>query len=140
MSLSIRLILASALSFAVQAAGIALADDAPRLASIALIDKPWAVRLDITGYRVHVDGVKPDSRRYFLATNDAASLQLSITLEAVTRSTTFPSSNICFPRPATARRINSTSLPVQAKTMSTRTSMWPRPAPRPETTRNCRKC
>lgn len=83
MSSSTRLILASALSFAVQAAGITLADDAPRLASIALIDKPWAVSLDITGYRVQADGVKPDSRRYFLATNDATSLQLSITLEAV---------------------------------------------------------
>ena len=77
------LILASALSLTVQAAGMALADDAPRQASIALIDKPWAVSLDITGYRVLVDGIKPDSRRYFLATNDATAMHLSVTLEAV---------------------------------------------------------
>lgn len=83
MPLSTRLILASALSFTVQTAGITLADDAPRLASIALVDKPWAVSLDITGYRVQADGVKPDSRRYFLATNDTTSTSLSVTLEAV---------------------------------------------------------
>ncbi len=83
MSSSTRLILASALGFAAQAAGIVLAADAPRLASIALVDKPWAVSLDITGYRVQADGVKPDSRRYFLATNDAAAIRLSVTLEAV---------------------------------------------------------
>ena len=78
-----RLILASALSLTVQAAGMALAQDASHQATIALIDKPWAVSLDITGYRVHVDGVKPDRRRYFLATNDTTSMHLSITLEAV---------------------------------------------------------
>ncbi len=83
MSSSTRLLLASILSFALQAAGVALADDVPRLASIALIDKPWAVSLDITGYRVQADGVKPDSRRYFLATNDATSIHLSITLQTV---------------------------------------------------------
>ena len=36
----------------------------------------------MTGYRVPMDGVKLDSRRYVLATNDAAAMQL-VTLEAV---------------------------------------------------------
>lgn len=59
------------------------ADDAPHLVTLALIDKPWAVRLDVTGFRLHVDGVKPDGRRYLLATDDARSIQLSVTLETV---------------------------------------------------------
>ncbi len=63
--------------------GPAGAEDAPRLATLALIDKPWAVRLDVTGFRVHVDGVKPDGRRYLFATDDARAIQLSVTLQAV---------------------------------------------------------
>ena len=63
--------------------GPVVAEDAPQLATLALIDKPWAVRLDVTGFRVHVDGVKPDGRRYLFATDDARSIQLSVTLQAV---------------------------------------------------------
>ncbi len=61
----------------------AVAEDAPHLATLALIDKPWAMRLDVTGFRIHLDGVKPDGRRYLLATDDARSIDLSVTLEQV---------------------------------------------------------
>ncbi|MEK6803876.1 MAG: tetratricopeptide repeat protein [Nitrospirota bacterium] len=60
-----------------------MATKPPQLATIALVEQPWAVTLDITGYRIQVDGLKPDGRRYFLATNNAASIHLSVTLEAV---------------------------------------------------------
>jgi len=76
-------LLASALGYALLASGAGLAEEIPHQRSIALIDKTWAVSLDMTGYRVQADGVKPDSRRYVLATNDAAAMQLSVTLEAV---------------------------------------------------------
>lgn len=76
-------LLASVLGYALMAAGTGLAGEIPHQRSIALIDKAWAVRLDMTGYRIQADGVKPDSRRYLLATNDAVAVQLSVTLEAV---------------------------------------------------------
>lgn len=60
-----------------------LAEEPPHVATIALAEQSWALNLDITGYRVQVDGVKPDGRRYFFATNTAASMQLSITLETI---------------------------------------------------------
>ena len=80
---STKLRLASVLGYILVTSGIVLAEDSPRQATIALIDKTWAVSLDIPGYRVQADGVKPDSRRYFLATNDTTARRLSITLEAV---------------------------------------------------------
>lgn len=83
MPASTKLLLATVLGYALVTAGVVLAEDHPRQTSIAFIDKTWAVSLDVTGYRVQADGVKPDSRRYFLATNDATAMRLSITLEAV---------------------------------------------------------
>ena len=80
---AMKQLLASALGYALMASGAGLAEEIPHQRSIALIDKTWAVSLDMTGYRVQADGVKPDSRRYVLATNDAAAMQLSVTLEAV---------------------------------------------------------
>lgn len=63
--------------------GPVVAEDAPHLATLALVDKPWAVRLDVTGFRVLADGVKPDGRRYLFATDDTRSIQLSVTLQSV---------------------------------------------------------
>ncbi len=83
MSSSMKRLLASALGYALVVSGTGLAEEIPHHRSIALIDKIWAVSLDMTGYRVQADGVKPDSRRYVLATNDAAASHLSVTLEAV---------------------------------------------------------
>lgn len=62
---------------------LALAEPPRHIAAVAFIEKPWAVALDITGYRIHIDGVTPDGRRYFLATNGATSMTVSITLETV---------------------------------------------------------
>ncbi|MCW5799045.1 MAG: tetratricopeptide repeat protein [Nitrospira sp.] len=76
-------LLASVLAYALIAAGTGFAEEIPHQRRIALIDKAWAVSLDMTGYRVQADGIKPDSRRYVLAANDAAAMQLSVTLEAV---------------------------------------------------------
>ena len=36
---------------------------------------PWAMRPDVTGFHVQVDGVKPDGRRYLLATDEVHSIQ-----------------------------------------------------------------
>lgn len=83
MPLSMKRLLASVLGYALIAAGTGFAEDIPDERSIALIDKAWAVRLDMTGYRVQADGVKPDGRRYVLASHGAAAIQLSVTLEAV---------------------------------------------------------
>ncbi|ULA67089.1 MAG: Cellulose synthase operon protein C [Nitrospira sp.] len=80
---STKLLLASLFSCTLVMTGAVRAEDRPQQASVALIDKTWAVNLDIPGYRVLADGVKPDSRRYFLATNDTTAMHLSITLEAV---------------------------------------------------------
>ncbi|MFZ1762292.1 MAG: hypothetical protein WAT99_05360, partial [Nitrospira sp.] len=63
--------------------GTAMATEPPQPAPIALVEQPWAVSLDMTGYRVRIDGVKPDGRRYVFATNSAAAMHLSVTLEAV---------------------------------------------------------
>lgn len=78
-----RTMFVNALGLTLMVAGTATGEETPHLATIALIDQPWAVTLDITGYRVQVDGVKPDGRRYFLATNQATSMSLSVTLEKV---------------------------------------------------------
>lgn len=64
-------------------AGLAFAEQPRHVATVALIEKPWAVSLDITGYTIHIDGVTPDGRRYFFATNAATATTLSITLEKV---------------------------------------------------------
>lgn len=63
--------------------GTAMATESPQPAPIALVEQPWAVSLDMTGFHVQIDGVKPDGRRYVFATNSAASMHLSVTLEAV---------------------------------------------------------
>lgn len=60
-----------------------LAEQPRQIAIVALIEKPWAVSLDITDYTVRVDGVTPDGRRYFFATHAATSMTLSVTLERV---------------------------------------------------------
>ncbi|MGC3976489.1 MAG: tetratricopeptide repeat protein [Nitrospira sp.] len=83
MPFSMKQLLASALGSVLVACGSGLAEEIAQQRSIALIDKAWAVRLDMAGFRVQADGVKPDSRRYVLAANDAAAMQLSVTLEAV---------------------------------------------------------
>lgn len=80
---SMNLLLATALGYILVTAGALHAEDSPHQSSVALIDKTWGVSLDMTGYRVQADGVKPDGRRYFLAINDATAMQLSITLEGV---------------------------------------------------------
>lgn len=63
--------------------GIAAAEQPRQTATIAVVGSPWAMAVDITGYKVHMDGMKPDGRRYFFATNDATSVSLSVTLETV---------------------------------------------------------
>ena len=80
--------LAGLLGSTLLAVGSAMATEPPQLATIALVEQPWAVALDITGYRVQVDGVKPDGRRYFLATDSASAVHLSITLERVSEQAT----------------------------------------------------
>jgi tetratricopeptide (TPR) repeat protein len=61
----------------------AFAEVSRKIATVALIEKPWGLSLDITGYEVRVDGVTPDGRRYFFATHAATSMSLSVTLEAI---------------------------------------------------------
>jgi hypothetical protein len=63
--------------------GNAFAEQARHRVTIALIDKPWAVSLDLTGYTIHIDGVTPDGRRYVFATQAATSMTLSVMLEKV---------------------------------------------------------
>ncbi len=63
--------------------GTAMAMEPAQPAVIALVEQPWAVSLDMTGYLVRIDGIKPDGRRYIFATNSASSTHLSVTLEAV---------------------------------------------------------
>lgn len=54
-----------------------------KIVTVALIEKPWGLSLDITGYEVRVDGVTPDGRRYVFATHAATSMSLSVTLESI---------------------------------------------------------
>ncbi|MBS0170943.1 MAG: tetratricopeptide repeat protein [Nitrospira sp.] len=63
--------------------GPALAEEHHQPVTLALIDKPWAMRLDVSGFRIQADGVKPDGRRYLLAIDEARSIHLSVTLETV---------------------------------------------------------
>ena len=63
--------------------GTASAEQPLQMAQIALVEKPWALAIDITGYHVQVDGLKPDGRRYFFAANPSTSMNVSVTLEAV---------------------------------------------------------
>ena len=76
-------ILLGILGCAALSVNLAFADQPRLTATVALIEKPWAVSLDITGYTIHVDGVTPDGRRYFFATHPATSMALSVTLETV---------------------------------------------------------
>jgi len=62
MPLSTKPFLAFALILTLVAGGPAVAEDGPQLVTLALIDTPWAMRLDVTGFHVQVDGVKPDGR------------------------------------------------------------------------------
>jgi FOG: TPR repeat len=80
---SARSILLGALSLFVLCAGTATAEQSRHMANIGLVGKPWAVAVKITGYRILIDGVKPDGRRYFFATNASTSMTLSVTLEMV---------------------------------------------------------
>ncbi len=81
---STRSVLLGALGFTVLSVSMAPAEQARHVATIAFVEKPWGVALDITGYSIHINGVKPDGRRYFFATNAATSMNLSVTLEMVT--------------------------------------------------------
>ncbi len=81
---STKSILLGALGFTVMSLGIALAEEPRHIAAVAFVEKPWAVALDITGYSIHLDGVTPDGRRYFFATNAVTSMTLSVTLETIT--------------------------------------------------------
>ncbi len=84
----IKSALLGVLGCAVLSITLASAHEARHIATVALVDKPWAVALDITGYNIHIDGVTPDGRRYLLATNAATSMTLSITLETTGRQAT----------------------------------------------------
>ena len=88
MPLLIRSILLGVFGCAVWFISLASAKEARHIATVALVDKPWAVALDITGYNIHIDGVTPDGRRYLFATNAATSMTLSMTLEMVGRQAT----------------------------------------------------
>lgn len=83
MPLSMKPTIAIALLLLFVAASPAVADERHQPVTLALIDMPWAVRLDVPGFRIQVDGVKPDGRRYFLAIDEARAIQLSVTLEMV---------------------------------------------------------
>lgn len=63
-------------------------EPAKRVTTIALVDKPWGFTFNGTGYKVQADGVKPDGRRYFFATNPVTLVSISITLEAVSEQAT----------------------------------------------------
>ena len=81
MSLSMRIIPFVILTLL--SVGTASSEQPLQMAQIALVEKPWALAIDITGYRVQVDGLKPDGRRYFFAANPSTSMNVSVTLEAV---------------------------------------------------------
>ena len=84
----IRSVLLGMMGCAVLFISLASANEARHIATVALVEKPWAVSLDITGYNILVDGVTPDGRRYLFATNAATSMTLSVTLEMVGRQAT----------------------------------------------------
>lgn len=84
----IRSVLLGVAGCAVLSISLASANEARHIATVALVEKPWAVSLDITGYNIHVDGMTPDGRRYLFATNAATSMTLSVTLEMVGRQAT----------------------------------------------------
>ncbi len=79
----IRSMLLGMVGCAVLPISLASANEARHIATVALVEKPWAVSLDITGYNIHIDGVTPDGRRYLFATHAATSMTLSVTLEVV---------------------------------------------------------
>lgn len=83
MSSSTKTLSLAALTVAALSVGIAAAEQPRQRATIAFVEKPWAMAVDITGYKVHMDGMKPDGRRYFFATDATTSMSLSVTLEAV---------------------------------------------------------
>ncbi len=83
MPLSMKPTIAIPLLLLLVAIGPAGAEQRHQPVTLALIDMPWAMRLDVPGFRIQVDGVKPDGRRYLLATDEARAIQLSVTLEMV---------------------------------------------------------
>lgn len=83
MARSIKSVLLGVLVCAALPAGITSAEQPRHIATVALIEKPWAVALDITGYSVRIDGVTPDGRRYLFATDASTSMTLSVTMETV---------------------------------------------------------
>ncbi|MBI4002786.1 MAG: tetratricopeptide repeat protein [Nitrospira defluvii] len=87
---SMKSVLVGMLGCTVLSVSMALAEQPRHIATVAFIEKPWALALDITGYSIHINGVKPDGRRYFFATNAATSMTLSVTLEMVTGQATGP--------------------------------------------------
>ena len=73
-------VLAVLLGYSILFGSLALAEQPQRMVAVALIDKPWAVALDITGYTIRLDGVLADGRRYFLAEDTETAITVSITL------------------------------------------------------------
>ena len=80
---SMKAVLVGILFSSALSIGTALADQTRHRVMIALIDRPWAISLDLTGYAVHINGVTPDGRRYVFATHAATSVTLSVMLEEV---------------------------------------------------------
>jgi tetratricopeptide (TPR) repeat protein len=50
---------------------------------ISLPGKPWALQVDVQGFRVELDETKPDGKKYLLAVNDRTGVSLSINMEQV---------------------------------------------------------
>jgi tetratricopeptide (TPR) repeat protein len=48
---------------------------------IGMLDSPQEVVVDLKGFRVHMDGIKPDGRRYFFASSKETGVNLSVTME-----------------------------------------------------------
>lgn len=51
--------------------------------SVSLPGKPWALQVDVQGFKVKVDETKPDGKKYLLAENEGTGVTLSITMEQV---------------------------------------------------------
>jgi tetratricopeptide (TPR) repeat protein len=54
---------------------------APATQHVGLLDGPWEVLLDVPGFKIHQDGVMPDGRRYFYASNRENGVNVSVILE-----------------------------------------------------------
>ena len=166
----IRSVLLGVAGCAVLSISLASANEARHIATVALVEKPWAVSLDITGYNIHVDGVTPDGRRYLFATNAATSMTLSVTLEMVGGQATgqgclahlqqiaqgslannsqnvrqyevghMPVIEYVGPAVRGEDETNSICLPAWEKRTSTPTFTFQKQALRPETNRSCATC